>query len=448
MTQKAIDRLSVIQQAANRQLRQREAAVQLGLSIRQVKRLDTRFRQEGPPGLVSRHLGRRPGNALSKAVRQEIMGLVHERYADFGPTLACEKLVEQHGYRLSVETLRQWIFAEGLWKPKKRKAARIHQRRPRRPCPGERVQIDGSPHDWFEGRGPCCTLIVFIDDATSKLMALHFVPAETTWAYADSEGLSGQVRSSGGLVFRQAQHLPGEPPRTGRRTDPVHPRPQNARHRTHPCQHTPGQGPGRTSQPDPPGSLGQGTASGRHLALDGCHAVSAQPALRQEAANAFLPTFMQDYNRRFAKSPQNPADAHRPVLHSSEELDLILSLHATRKLSKNLTFQFKNREYQLTGQDKGYRLRGAQVTVCEAFDDTVTVLYKGQTLSHRVLSEGSHPFPLMTRKACSRPWTTPRHGNKPHPKESPTPITPGVDLLSARLRLIHLLRLPELPCRS
>ena len=183
MTQKAIDRLSVIQQVVNRQLRQREAAVQLGLSIRQVKRLVARFRQEGPPGLVSRHLGRRPGNALSKAVRQEIMGLVHERYADFGPTLACEKLVEQHGYRLSVETLRQWMIAEGLWKPKKRKAARIHQRRPRRPCPGELVQIDGSPHDWFEGRGPCCTLIVFIDDATSKLMALHFVPAETTWAY-------------------------------------------------------------------------------------------------------------------------------------------------------------------------------------------------------------------------------------------------------------------------
>ena len=95
MTQKATDRLSVIQQVVNRQLRQREAAVQLGLSIRQVKRLVVRFRQEGPPGLVSRHLGRRPGNALSH-VRQEIMGLVHERYADFGPTLACEKLVEQH----------------------------------------------------------------------------------------------------------------------------------------------------------------------------------------------------------------------------------------------------------------------------------------------------------------------------------------------------------------
>ena len=136
------------------------------------------------------------------------MGLVHERYADFGPTLACEKLVEQHGYRLSVETLRQWMIAEGLWKPKKRKAAR--KKRPRRPCPGELVQIDGSPHDWFEGRGPCCTLIVFIDDATSKLMVLHFVPAETTWAYLQTpKGLSGQVRSSGGLVFRQAQQWPG-----------------------------------------------------------------------------------------------------------------------------------------------------------------------------------------------------------------------------------------------
>ena len=109
-----------------------------------------------------------------------------------------------------------------------------------------------------------------------------------------------------------------------------------------------------------------------------------------KAANAFLPTFMQDYNRRFAKSPQNPADAHRPVLHSSEELDLILSLHATRKLSKNLTFQFKNREYQLTGQDKGYRLRGAQVTVCEAFDDTVT------TLSHYVLRARSYVVIINT----------------------------------------------------
>ena len=281
MTQKATDRLSVIQQVVNRQLRQREAAVQLGLSIRQVKRLVVRFRQEGPPGLVSRHLGRRPGNALSKAVRQEIMGLVHERYADFGPTLACEKLVEQHGYRLSVETLRQWMIAEGLWMPKKRKAARIHQRRPRRPCPGELVQIDGSPHDWFEGRGPCCTLIVFIDDATSKLMVLHFVPAETTWAYLQTlrvylakYGRPVALYSDKHSIFRV-----NYPEREGELTqftralktldiEPIH------------ANTSPGQGPGRTSQPDPPGSLGQGTASGRHLGHRGRQPPSCRPLCR------------------------------------------------------------------------------------------------------------------------------------------------------------------------
>ncbi|MBU2754281.1 helix-turn-helix domain containing protein, partial [Acidithiobacillus sp. CV18-3] len=186
MTQKAVDRLEVMQQVVSRTVRQHEAAQQLGLSVRQVRRLLIRFREEGAAGLVSRHLGQRPGNALSGAVRQEVLGLVRSHYADFGPTLAVEKLRERHGYQLSAETLRQWMMTEGVWKPKTRKSAQIHQRRPRRPCRGELVQIDGSPHDWFEGRGPRRTLIVFIDDATSELLALRFAPAETTQAYLET----------------------------------------------------------------------------------------------------------------------------------------------------------------------------------------------------------------------------------------------------------------------
>ena len=111
-----------------------------------------------------------------------------ERYADFGPTLACEKLTEVHGYRLSAETLRQWMMAEGLWKVKSRRRLRIHQRRVRRAGFGELIQIDGSPHAWFEDRGGRCTLIVFIDDATSRLLYLRFVPAETTQAYMEALG--------------------------------------------------------------------------------------------------------------------------------------------------------------------------------------------------------------------------------------------------------------------
>ena len=96
-----------------------------------------------------------------------MVAVVRERYEDFSPTLAQEKLTEVHGYRVSVETLRKWMVAEGLWRSRKRRSARIHQSRQRRPPLGELVQIDGSPHAWFEERGQRCTLIVFIDDATS-----------------------------------------------------------------------------------------------------------------------------------------------------------------------------------------------------------------------------------------------------------------------------------------
>ncbi|XTI73101.1 helix-turn-helix domain-containing protein [Acidithiobacillus sp. AC3] len=102
--------------------------------MRQVRRLLIRFREDGAAGLVSRHLGQRPGNALSGAVRQEVLGLIRNHYADFGPTLAVEKLSERHGYQLSAETLRQWMMTDGLWKAKTRKSAQIHQRHHRRPC--------------------------------------------------------------------------------------------------------------------------------------------------------------------------------------------------------------------------------------------------------------------------------------------------------------------------
>ncbi len=114
------------------------------------------------------------------------MNLVRRHYVDFSPTFAHEKLTEVHHLAFSVETLRQWMIAAGLWLAKSRKKARVHQRRPRRPCVGELVQIDGSPHDWFEERAERCTLLVFIDDATSRLMALRFVPAETTQAYMET----------------------------------------------------------------------------------------------------------------------------------------------------------------------------------------------------------------------------------------------------------------------
>ena len=186
MSPKEVDHLAVVRKVVGRRLRQGEAAGQLGLSLQQVRRLVRRYQDGEPAGLVSRRRGRRPNNALDPALRREVMGWMRKRYADFGPTLACEKLTEFHGYRLSAEALRQWMMAQGLWRAKSRRRARIHQRRPQRACLGELIQIDGSPHAWLEDLGPACTLIVFIDDATGRLLNLRLVPAEATQAYMEA----------------------------------------------------------------------------------------------------------------------------------------------------------------------------------------------------------------------------------------------------------------------
>jgi hypothetical protein len=106
-----------------------------------------------------------------------------ERYVDFGPTLACEKLRVQHGLVVSVETLRQWMSTEGLWRTRKQQRKPAQQPRRRRACLGERVQIDGCDHEWFEDRGPRCTLLVYVDDGTSRLMELLLVRSESTFDY-------------------------------------------------------------------------------------------------------------------------------------------------------------------------------------------------------------------------------------------------------------------------
>ena len=133
--------------------------------------------RSGGAGIVIAGSG---NNAIGEGVRREVLALVRKRYADFGPTLACEKLVEVHGI------VGGDVAAVDEWRSKARRAVRVHPRRPRRACVGDLVQIDGSPHDWFEGRGPLCTLIVYVDDATTRLMASGFFPAETTEAYMET----------------------------------------------------------------------------------------------------------------------------------------------------------------------------------------------------------------------------------------------------------------------
>ena len=307
-------------------------------------------------------------------------------FGDFGPTLAAEKLCERDGHRISGETLRRWMIADGLRQPRQRRPARIHQRRPRRPCRGELVQIDGSPHDWFEDRGPRCTLIVFIDDATGELMALRFAATETTQAYMETlrtylsrHGRPVALYSDKHSIFRvnHPEH-DGELTQFSRALKTLDIASVHA--------NTP-QAKGRVERANQ-------TLQDRlvkEMRLQGIHDI--------DTANAFLATFIEHYNRRFAVSPQNPHDAHRPVVHTPRELALVLCLHHTRILSKNLTLQFQNREYQIQHRGAGYSMRNSKVTVCEAFGGGVTILYKGRVLPYQMLAEGEPPIPLDDEKS-------------------------------------------------
>ena len=158
MNTKELHRLEILGRVRERRLTQADAAAQLGLGVRQVER-------------------------LCRALRDRVVELVRSGYRDFGPTLAAEKLRERDDILVSVETLRRWMIDAALWVPRTAHSRRVYQPRHRRACVGELIQIDGSDHAWFEDRGPTCTLLVYVDDATSQLMELRFVASESTFDY-------------------------------------------------------------------------------------------------------------------------------------------------------------------------------------------------------------------------------------------------------------------------
>lgn len=386
MSLKELDRLQIIRDSVSRQITQEQAADRIGISIRQVKRLVQRYRVEGPQGLVSRRRGQRPNNAFTPDFRNLVISLVRDKYPDFGPTFACEKLREFHGLALSAETLRKWMVQEGLWRERRRKVARIYQRRQRRPCYGELIQIDGSPHDWFEGRGPRCTLIVFIDDATSALMALRFAPAETTRAYMetlrdylDKYGRPLALYSDRHSIFRV-----NNPEREGEQTqftraiktlgiEPIHANTPQAKGRVE-----------RANQ----------TLQDRLV-----KELSLRNISDIESANLWLSEFVKNYNSRFASIPRENGNAHREILYSPEELNYILCCQSRRVLSKNLTFQYKASAYQIRSEGQGYRLRHAIVTICENFNGEITVLHECRPLGYEKYVDGPEPIPLDDEKS-------------------------------------------------
>jgi len=402
MSKKELTRLEVMQRLKAKRLKQKEASQMLGISVRQVKRLYRAFVKSGAKGLVSQKRGKASNHHLSEEVVKQARDLIYERYRDFGPTLAHEKLVEKHKLKISDESVRKLMIAEELWKPKRAKRVEVHQMRERRACFGELVQIDGSDHDWFEGRGPRSTLLVYIDDATGQIMELWFVEHESFFGYAQATrhyleryGRPVAFYSDKHGIFRvnQNQDLGTSAGITqfGRALQELDIQIV--------CANSP-QAKGRVERANQ-------TLQDRlvkELRLAGIS--------DRENANVYLETFRQDFNRRFARPPRSSHDAHRPLL-ATDDLEHILSHQETRTLTKNLTLQYDRATYQIQTQRPSYALHNAKVTVCQKASGEVTILYQNKPLDFTLFQSQPRQAMEVTSKTIDAELHHPQKGHKP-----------------------------------
>src|SRR5258708_26954282 len=183
MTMRDLDRLKCIEGIEGGDVKQTAGGAGLGLTTRKVRRLVRRYELQGPIGLISRLRDRPSNGRLKTRGADHAFGIWRSEYADFGPTLAAEKLRERHGVDLAVETVRSLMIAGGLWVPRRLRVPKIQQPRSRRACLGELVQIDGCDHRWFEDRAPAYTALVYVDDATSRWMEVLFVGLDATFGH-------------------------------------------------------------------------------------------------------------------------------------------------------------------------------------------------------------------------------------------------------------------------
>lgn len=406
MSIKEANRLSVMKQVDKRLLTLRKASEELGISLRQTKRIRKRYLLDGEEGLISKHIGKISPNRIDLKLRRNVIKILcREEYGGFGPTFAKEKLQERHGYFLSEETLRKWMIQEGLWKAKAQKERKIYQRRLRRSRFGELLQGDGSDHAWFEDRGERCTVVIFVDDATSKLTAGRFVLAETKEAYQKilEEHLSKYGRPLGLYVDKHSIF------RTSRNNSEVK---ENETHFGRIlreleieliCAHSP-QAKGRVERAN-------GTLQDRLIKEMRLRGISTI-----DEANKYLPTFIEEYNCKFGKEPRDLEDAHRP-LRNEDDLETVFAQRITRKLSKSLSFRYEGAIYQMEPSCPN-RFRSTYVTILIKPGKPLIVESGGKEYPYTVYEEMTHTKPKeLDSKQLAAYWLNgekKKHG-KHHP---------------------------------
>lgn len=350
-TVKEINRLKILQDVIDRNLRPGQAAEMLGITPRHCSRLLKRYRQSGPLGMNNQSRGRTGNRLLPASLTDQALNIIRERYADFGPTLAREKLAENHGIVLGKETLRRLMIKTGLWVPRKQRAPKIQQPRYRRACCGELLQIDGCDHHWFENRAPACTALVYVDDATSRLMQLRFVKSESTFTYFEAtrgylekHGKPLALYSDKASVFRiNNKNATGGDGYTqfGRAMHELNIQTI--------CANT---------------SSAKGRVERAHLTLQDrlVKELRLRGISSVDAANDFADEFMTDYNRRFGKAPRHDFDVHRP-LETDDDLTAFFTWREPRRVSKSLTVQYDKVLYLIEDNELSRRAIGKYIEV-------------------------------------------------------------------------------------
>lgn len=361
---------AVLEKVLAKEIKVTIAARRLSLSAKQTGRLAKRYAKDGIEGLKPRHRGR-PGSRYSEDFNARVVALVTEKYEDFGPTLASEKLAERDGIQIPRETLRLLMIKHGIWLDRHARAPRIHQLRD--PCErrGELVQIDGSHHRWFEDRGPKCVLLVFIDDATSEIGHLEFARSEDALAYMSAT--KQYIRKHGKpIAFYSDKHSVFYNSKANlSRTDGA-------------TQF------GAVLQrlkitiicADSSQAKGRVERANRTLQDRLIKEMRLAGISTIEEANKFAPSYIDKHNSKFARLPFNPTDAHRPV-QDEDQVDDIVRWEVTRKVTKSLSVHYNKVMFLLDDSPCARTAIGKLVTVCDFPDGRIEIRHEGVPLPYR-----------------------------------------------------------------
>ena len=375
MSDKEIQRLAVLQDVRDQRITQVRAAEILNLSTRQITRLLQKLNQAGVSGMAHASRGQPGHHRHDEFLKSQCLSIISEHLLGFGPTLAHEKLSSMFGLHIPVETVRRWMTANDLWIPRSKRLKRPYQPRYNRDCFGELIQIDGSYHDWFEGRAPKCCLLVFIDDATGKLQHLRFCESESTFdymistrLYVEQHGKPLAFYSDKHSVFRVNQSSKKDTKITqfGRvlstlNIDIIFANSPQAKGRVERAN--------RTLQ----------DRLIKEMRLEGISSIAE--------ANIWLPRFIEQFNQKFAKCARNSKNLHRPLTESDLELDDIFTWQEPRKVTKNLTITYDKCIYMLEPTELNHKLVGQYISFLEYPDGTVALMHEGRKLNYSIFNK-------------------------------------------------------------